>query len=147
MQTREDNAVSDDRKTGKREAVFGAPSGSGFATMSPDSWPLFYEVHVFCCVNERAPKHRRGSCSAKGSRQLCDYMCRRAMAMGLRDVRINQAGCLNRCEMGPTMVVYPKGRWYRFTCEADIDEILRLEVKKGVPVERLLLRPNQGPKH
>ncbi len=74
-------------------------------------------------------------------------MCRRAMALGMRTVRINQAGCLNRCEMGPTMVIYPAGRWYHYTTEADIDEILRLEVRKGVPVERLLLRPDQGPRH
>lgn len=150
---KKESAVSEDEDNKKWEPGLGGPESgepgvSGAMTEgAPQSWPLFYEVHVFCCVNERAPKHRRGSCTAKGSRQLCDYMCRRAMAMGLRDVRINQAGCLNRCEMGPCMVIYPKGLWYRFTCEADIDDILRYEVKKGVPVQRLLLRPDEGPKH
>ena len=109
--------------------------------------PLFYDVHVFCCVNERPPKHRRGCCSSKGSRQLCDYMCRRSMALGLRQIRINHAGCLNRCELGPTMVIYPEGVWYTYSDERDIDEILQRHVIRGGRVERLLLRPDQGPRH
>lgn len=109
--------------------------------------PLFYDVHVFCCVNERPPKHRRGCCSGKGSRQLCDYMCRRSMALGLSNVRINHAGCLNRCELGPTMVIYPEGVWYTYATEADIDEILKRHVIRRGRVERLLLRPDQGPRH
>ncbi len=108
---------------------------------------LFYDVHVFCCVNERPPKHRRGCCSGKGSRQLCDYMCRRAMALGLDRIRINHAGCLNRCELGPTMVIYPEGVWYTYQDEADIDEILRKHVKGGVLIDRLLIRPDEGPRH
>ena len=109
--------------------------------------PLFYDVHVFCCVNERPPKHRRGCCSSKGSRQLCDYMCRRSMALGLRQVRINHAGCLNRCELGPTMVIYPEGVWYTYSNELDIEEILLRHVMRGGRVERLLLRSDQGPRH
>ena len=105
--------------------------------------PLFYDVHVFCCVNERPPKHRRGCCSAKGSRQLCDYMCRRSMALGLHNVRINHAGCLNRCELGPTMVIYPEGVWYHYETRADVDEILSTHVQGKRRVERLMLRLDQ----
>lgn len=127
-----------------------SPSSPGSDTLSslrPEDWPPFYVVHVFCCVNERPPKHRRGCCAGKGSRKLCDYMCRKAMALGLRNIRVNQAGCLNRCELGPAMVIYPQGVWYTYTNEADIDEILRRYVMKGAPVERLLLRPDEGPRH
>jgi (2Fe-2S) ferredoxin len=116
-------------------------------TIRPPGVDLFYEVHIFCCINERPPKHRRGCCARKGSRQLCDYMCRRSMVLGLRKIRVNHAGCLNRCEMGPTMVIYPDGVWYTYSTEADIDEILARHVVKGVIVERLLLRPDQGPRH
>ena len=69
---------------------------------------LFYDIHIFCCTNERPASHRRGSCLAKGSRELCDYMCRRSMALGLEGIRVNHAGCLNRCELGPTMVIYQR---------------------------------------
>lgn len=113
----------------------------------PPGMDLFYEVHVFCCVNERPPQHRRGCCALKGSRQLCDYMCRRAMVLGLRQIRVNHAGCLNRCELGPTMVIYPEGVWYSYRSEADIDEILNRHVRQGQIVERLLLRPDEGPRH
>ena len=69
------------------------------------------------------------------------------MVLGLRRVRINQSGCLNRCELGPTMVIYPEGVWYSYSCEADIDEILRCHVIGGGRVERLLLHPDEGPRH
>ena len=108
---------------------------------------LFYDVHIFCCVNERPPSHKRGCCSLKGSRQLCDYMCRRSMALGMHRIRINQSGCLNRCELGPTMVIYPEGVWYTYRNEDDIDEILKSHVRNGGRVDRLLLRHNQGPRH
>jgi (2Fe-2S) ferredoxin len=108
---------------------------------------LFYDVHVFCCVNERPPKHRRGCCASKGSRLLCDYMCRRSIVLGLRQVRVNHAGCLNRCELGPTMVIYPEGVWYTFSTEVDIDEIIACHIARGVIVERLLIRPEEGPRH
>ena len=117
------------------------------SAISSEKMSLYYSIHVFCCVNERPPKHRRGCCSGKNSLLLCDYMCRRTMAMGLRDIRINRAGCLNRCEMGPVMVIYPEGIWYSYSTEADIDEIVRSHIIAGKPVDRLILKPDQGPRH
>ncbi len=66
-------------------------------------------------------------------------MCRRAMVLGLRRIRINHAGCMNVCEHGPVMVVYPEGVWYRYETTTDIDDILRSHIVGGVPVERLAL--------
>jgi len=99
-----------------------------------------YRLHVFCCTNERPSTHRRGCCASKGSRALCDYMCRLGMASGVRRIRINHAGCLNVCEHGPVMVVYPEGVWYKYETELDIEEILRSHVIGGRPVARLQLR-------
>ena len=113
----------------------------------PPDKELYYEVHIFVCVNERPAKHRRGCCSRKGSRLLCDYMCRRGMALGLRQIRVNHTGCLNRCELGPTMVIYPEGVWYSCKTEEDIDEVLRAHVMGGRLVERLLLRNHEGIRH
>ena len=56
--------------------------------------------------------------------ELRDYMKDKAKAMGLKGVRINAAGCLDRCELGPNLVIYPEGVWYHFDTKADIDEIL-----------------------
>lgn len=109
----------------------------------PDTVPTatepVYRVHVFCCVNERPESHPRGSCGIKRSRQLCDYMCRLGMALGVRGIRINHAGCMNVCEYGPVMVVYPEGSWYKFETEEDIAEIMRSHVIAGRRVDRLLL--------
>lgn len=105
-----------------------------------DDPPLVYDVHVFCCVNRRPETHRRGCCASKNSQQLCDYMCRRAILHGLgHRVRVNAAGCLNVCQYGPALVIYPEGVWYRYDNEDDIDEILSQHVVRGTRVQRLLL--------
>ena len=101
----------------------------------------YYRVHVFCCVNERPAGHPRGCCKEKGSEQLRNYMKARAKALGLGDVRINNAGCLDRCELGPTMVIYPEGIWYRYRNNEDVDEILEAHVVGGGRVARLMLQP------
>jgi (2Fe-2S) ferredoxin len=112
--------------------------------MSADPKP-FYDCHVFCCTNVRPEGHPRGSCARKNAVELRNYMKDKAKQMGLKGVRINTAGCLDRCELGPTMVVYPDGIWYRYTSEADVDEILTAHVQKGGRVPRLMLKPEDGP--
>jgi (2Fe-2S) ferredoxin len=105
---------------------------------------LFYSAHVFCCTNRRPDGHKRGSCAARGSEQLRNYMKAQAKEMGLEpNIRINSAGCLERCELGPTMVIYPEGIWYTYQTKEDIDEILQTHVVGGGRVERLMLLPDQ----
>jgi (2Fe-2S) ferredoxin len=106
----------------------------------------FYSCHVFVCTNVRPPNHPRGSCARKNSVELRDYMKDKAKAMGLKGVRINASGCLDRCELGPDMVVYPDGVWYRYETKDDIDEILTEHLQKGGRVARLMLKPEDGPK-
>jgi (2Fe-2S) ferredoxin len=110
-----------------------------------DAAPLYYRCHVFCCINERPEAHERGSCARRGSVRLRNYMKACAKELGLGDVRINASGCLDRCELGPTMVIYPDAVWYRYKTQADIDEILDNHVVHGRPVERLMLRLSDGP--
>ncbi len=104
---------------------------------------MHYRRHIFCCVNERESSHPRGCCSVRGSIELRAYMKRRAKEMGLDDIRVNNAGCLERCELGPAMVVYPEGIWYHYENTNDIDEILENHIVQGNPVERLLLNDGQ----
>ncbi|MBV9859977.1 MAG: (2Fe-2S) ferredoxin domain-containing protein [Alphaproteobacteria bacterium] len=105
--------------------------------------PLFYGRHVFMCTNVRPAGHPRGCCSNHGSEQLRNYMKLRAKEMGFDDTRVNSAGCLDRCELGPTMVIYPEGVWYTYHDRADIDEILESHLGKNQRVERLMLLPDQ----
>ena len=106
--------------------------------------PLYYERHVFCCINLRPDGHPRGCCRAKGSQRLRNYMKMRAKELGLYKVRINASGCLDRCELGPTMVIYPEGVWYTYRTPEDVDEILRTHLIEGGRVERLRLYPDQS---
>ncbi len=105
----------------------------------PEDPPLFYRAHVFCCTNERPEGHPRGCCKRKGSERLRNYMKARAKELGLKDVRINAAGCLDRCELGPSMVIYPEGVWYSVRTPADMDEILTVHLIAGGRVERLMM--------
>jgi len=99
----------------------------------------YYRLHLFCCTNARPDTHPRGSCAAKGSVKLRNYMKVRAKELGLGDVRVNSAGCLDRCELGPVLVVYPEGVWYKLQTTEDIDEILSTHVVGGDRVGRLML--------
>jgi len=116
------------------------------ASRRPDDPDLYYETHVFCCTNTRPPGHPRGCCSEKDAVRLRNYMKARAKELGLGKVRINAAGCLDRCELGPTMVVYPEGVWYSCRTLEDVDEVLETHVVQGGRVPRLMLLPEHGPK-
>ena len=105
--------------------------------------PPYYARHVFMCTNERSPGHWRGCCKAKGAEPLRNHLKRRAKEAGLVGTRINIAGCLDRCELGPTLVIYPEGVWYTVACVADVEEILQVHLIDGGRVERLLLQPEQ----
>jgi len=111
---------------------------------APEAMEAYYRCHVFCCTNERPAGHERGSCSGRGAVRLRNYMKARAKELRLADVRINASGCLDRCELGPTMVIYPDGVWYHYETFADVDEILTRHVIGGELVMRLLLRPGDG---
>ena len=101
----------------------------------------YYQRHLFFCCNLRDPKERP-SCNAKGASEMRDYAKKKVKELGLSGpgkVRVNQAGCLDRCEEGPCLVVYPDGVWYTYVDRADIDEIIREHVQNGRVVQRLLL--------
>lgn len=105
----------------------------------------FYRAHVFCCTNERPDGHPRGSCAGRGSVKLRNYFKARAKELGLERVRINSAGCLERCEQGPAIVIYPEGVWYKAENFEDIDEILQKHLVEGGRARRLLMDSKSGP--
>lgn len=98
----------------------------------------YYRYHVFFCVNQR--EGGQPCCANKGAVAMRDYAKARIKQLGLDGkgrVRINQAGCLDRCAQGPTIVVYPEGTWYSYSNKADIDAIIDEHLVNGRPVERL----------
>lgn len=100
----------------------------------------FYKYHAFICDNQREEGHVRECCAAKGSAELMIYLKRKVKALKLNGkgkLRINKSGCLDRCELGPVMVIYPQETWYSPKSKADIDEILESHLIGGEPVERL----------
>jgi (2Fe-2S) ferredoxin len=104
-----------------------------------DDPPPYFDFHVFACTNRRPEGHARGSCAQKGSEKLRDYMKARAKELGLAKVRINTAGCLDRCELGPCIVVYPEGIWYRVDTPQDIDRVLVEHLAQGGRASALML--------
>ena len=98
----------------------------------------YYKHHVFFCLNQRDPPEK--CCADAGAAELQKYAKDRVKALGLAGkdgVRINKAGCLDRCEEGPCVVVYPEGVWYTYIDRTDIDEIIDSHVVNGEVVERL----------
>jgi (2Fe-2S) ferredoxin len=102
-----------------------------------------FEKHVFVCLHER-PDGPRGSCVKKGSEALLKALKGAADKAGLAGrVRVQKSGCLDNCEGGCTVVVYPEGVWYGHVTEADVGELVEQHLKQGRPVERL--RVLEGP--
>ena len=105
----------------------------------PSDPPPFFEAHLFVCTNRRPDGHKRGSCAARGSEHLRDYMKARAKELGIKNIRVNTAGCLDRCEMGPCLVIYPEGVWYKIGSPADVDRVLVEHVLGGGRAHGLML--------
>lgn len=106
----------------------------------PGDPPPYFEAHLFVCCNRRAEGHSRGSCAAAGSERLRDYMKARAKELGLGGrVRVNGAACLDRCELGPCVVIYPEGVWYRIGSTADVDAVLQRHLIEGGRATELML--------
>ena len=71
-----------------------------------------FRKHVFVCLHERPEGAQRPSCARRGSMELMMALKRTAKALGLGDVRVQKSGCLDRCEEGPSAVVYPEATWW-----------------------------------
>lgn len=98
----------------------------------------YYRHHVFFCTNKR--EDGSACCQDFDAQAMRDHAKARVKELGLNGedaVRINNAGCLDRCSEGPVMVVYPEGVWYTYVDQADIDEIIEEHLRHGRVVERL----------
>ncbi len=98
----------------------------------------YYKCHVFFCCNQR--NQGEACCNNHGAQQMRDYAKQQVKTLkldGPGKVRINVAGCLDRCNEGPVLVVYPGEVWYTYVDREDIDEIINEHLRHGRVVERL----------
>lgn len=107
--------------------------------------PSYYQRHIFFCINQRGDDE---VCCAQHDAPAAQKHCKaRVKAAGINGpggVRVNSAGCLDRCAGGPVAVVYPDAVWYQYVDHSDIDEIVDSHLIGGKVVERLLLAPDVG---
>jgi (2Fe-2S) ferredoxin len=105
----------------------------------------YFGRHIFFCLNERASGE--ACCAQHNAQAAFDHCKQRVKALGLAgpgQVRVNKAGCLDRCSGGPVAVVYPEAVWYTYVDQADIDEIVERHLRDGQVVERLLTPADAG---
>lgn len=99
---------------------------------------MYYDKHIFICINQR-DENSRQSCGNCGSEELAKNMKKKCKSAAIKNIRVNTSSCLNRCEQGPVMVIYPEGIWYNFNNEADIDKIVNKHILQNKIVEELIL--------
>ena len=107
--------------------------------------PSYYQRHIFFCLNQRA--NGEACCAQSAAQAAFDHCKAQVKSLGLNgpgQVRVNKAGCLDRCAGGPVAVVYPEAVWYNFVDNNDIDEIVRSHLSDGKVVQRLVLPADVG---
>ena len=105
----------------------------------------YYQRHIFFCLNQR--ENGEAACAQQGAQAGFDHCTSRVKQdklAGPGGVRVNKAGCLDRCAGGPVAVVYPDAVWYTYVDQHDIDEIVDSHLKNGVVVDRLVLPADVG---
>lgn len=113
--------------------------------MRQENQPPYFQRHIFFCLNER--KNNEACCAQHNAQAAFDHCKSRVKALGLAgpgQVRVNKAGCLDRCAGGPVAVVYPEGVWYSYVDTQDIDDIVESHLKNGQVVTRLLTPEHLG---
>ncbi|MFT4058546.1 MAG: (2Fe-2S) ferredoxin domain-containing protein [Legionella sp.] len=104
----------------------------------------YYSKHVLLCTNQKVAGKQ--CCANSGGEEYFAYMKSRLAELGLHGpgkIRVSKSGCLGRCALGPCIVIYPEGVWYRYSTFADIDEIIESHLISGHVVQKLVLESEQ----
>jgi (2Fe-2S) ferredoxin len=100
-----------------------------------------FEKHIFICENTRPASDPRGCCSDKGSAEVKEKFKKRIKELGMNhEVRANSAGCMDACEYGITVLVYPEQIWYGGVTVDDVEEIIQDHIINNKPVETLFIK-------
>lgn len=96
--------------------------------------------HLFVCCNQRPPGNRRGCCDPDGSNALRAALAAEIKSRGLNPlVRASKAGCLEQCEHGPTVAIYPQNIFYGHVRVEDVPRIVEETIVNGRVLEDLLI--------
>ncbi len=99
-----------------------------------------FRHHVFVCTNTRDPSDARGCCSASGGEEVLGWFKEDIQKRGLKGVvRANKSGCLDACEFGPAVVVYPDAVWYSPKSQEEVLRIVEQHLQHGQVVPELLI--------
>jgi len=102
---------------------------------------MVYDVHIFVCTNQRGPDKPRRSCGEAHGLDLVEEFKKqlKGLKIGLK-TRANKSGCMDICDFGPTVAIYPEGIFYVNVQKEDVTEIIQSHIVNKKPVERLLLK-------
>ena len=100
--------------------------------------------HIFICLNQRDKDSSRGCCDPDGDEELKSAFKKELKRRDLKSqVRANAAGCLDQCELGPTIVIYPQAIWYGGVKVADVPRIVEETIVGGRVIEELRIPDEQ----
>jgi (2Fe-2S) ferredoxin len=100
-----------------------------------------FDKHIFICENKRTDEHPKGCCYNKGAAEFKEHLKKRLKELGLSPIiRANTSGCLDACEFGPVMVIYPEQTWYGVKSLSDVEEIIESDIMNNRIVDRLTIK-------
>lgn len=107
---------------------------------SPGKAP--WERIFFVCKNAR---EGRAACAGSGAEEILHKLKSELKKNPelKQKVRVTYSGCLDQCDHGPVVAVFPEGTLYGHVKASDCDEIYREHVVGGRPVAKLLLGASQ----
>lgn len=101
---------------------------------------MVFDKHIFICINQREPGASRKSCGEAHGLEIVDAFKKRLKELNLPiKLRAQKAGCLDICDFGQTVVVYPEGVFYAGVEKEDVNEIIEEHIVHNRPVQRLIL--------
>ena len=98
---------------------------------------MAFEKHIFICINQRPPENPKGCCGDRGMALRVAFVQELAKQGLMNKVRANKTGCLDTCSLGPSVVIYPAGIWYKGVTPEDVPEIVEASIKGDGVVSRL----------
>ena len=103
-----------------------------------------FKKHIFICTNDRGEESARKSCGSCGGMNLRKELVKMINDNGLKGkVRANKSGCLDVCEHGPALVVYPAGHWYLEVKKENLKRIFDTSILNSEPAPELIADNSQ----
>ncbi len=101
---------------------------------------MIYTKHIFICTNQRPEGAAKPSCGEEHGMALVTEFKKQVKEKGLSvEIRAQKTGCLDVCDFGPALVVYPEGVFYQHVQISDVAEIVEEHLIANKVVERLVL--------